>query len=52
VQQSRPELNRIEVMWRLMRHHWLALKRRSKEELEQAVAHVFANFGTQFKMEF
>jgi hypothetical protein len=27
-------------------------KRRSKEELEQAVAHVFANFGTQFKMEF
>ena len=47
-----PELNRIEVMWRLMKHRWLALKRRSKEELEQAVDHVFANFGGQFKMEF
>lgn len=47
-----PELNRIEVMWRLMKHRWLALKRRSKEELEQAVDHVFANFGTQFKMDF
>ncbi|MBS3998298.1 MAG: transposase [Hydrogenophaga sp.] len=30
----------------------LALKRRSKEELEQAVDHVFANFGGQFKIEF
>lgn len=47
-----PELNRIEVMWRLMKHRWLALKRRSKEELEQAVDHVFANFGTKFKMDF
>ncbi|MDO9199732.1 MAG: IS630 family transposase [Hydrogenophaga sp.] len=47
-----PELNRIEVMWRLMKHRWLALKRRSKEELEQAVDHVFANFGGKFKMEF
>jgi transposase len=47
-----PELNRIEVMWRLMKHRWLALQRRSKEELEQAVDHVFANFGGKFKMEF
>lgn len=47
-----PELNRIEVMWRLMKHRWLAFKRRSKEELEQAVDHVFANFGGQFKMDF
>ena len=35
-----------------MKHRWLALKRRSKEELEQAVDHVFANFGGLFKMEF
>jgi predicted SpoU family rRNA methylase len=35
-----------------MKHRWLALKRRSKEELEQAVDHVFANFGGKFKMEF
>lgn len=47
-----PELNRIEVMWRLMKHRWLAFKRRTKEELEQDVDHVFANFGGQFKMTF
>jgi hypothetical protein len=35
-----------------MKHRWLALTRRSKEELEQAVDHVFANFGEKFKMEF
>ena len=47
-----PELNRIEVLWRLMKHHWLALKRRTEAELEQAIDHVFENFGTQFKMDF
>jgi hypothetical protein len=33
-----------------MAHVWC--KRRSKEELEQAVDHVFANFGGKFKMDF
>ncbi|WP_439112890.1 transposase [Hydrogenophaga sp.] len=47
-----PALNRIEVMWRLIKPRWLALRRRSKEELEQAVAPVFANFGRKFKMAF
>lgn len=47
-----PELNRIEVMWRLMKHRWLAVKRRTEEELERAVEHVFEHFGRQFKMEF
>jgi transposase len=47
-----PELNRIETMWRLMKHRWPAVKRRSKEELEQAIDHVFWHFGSQFRMEF
>lgn len=47
-----PKLNRIETMWRLMKHRWLAVKRRTKEALEQAIDHVFAHFGSQFKMEF
>lgn len=47
-----PELNRIETMWRLMKHRWLALKRRTEEELERAIEHVFENFGRQFRMEF
>lgn len=47
-----PELNRMEVMWRLMKHRWLAVKRRTEEELERAVEHVFEHFGRQFKMQF
>ena len=35
-----PELNRIEVMWRLMKHRWLAAKRRTEEELVQAAGAV------------
>lgn len=47
-----PELNRIEVMWRLMKHHWLAAKRRTEEELVRAVEHAFEHLGSQFKMAF
>lgn len=47
-----PELNRIEVLWRLMKHRWLAVKRRTVEELERSVEHVFEHFGSQFKMDF
>jgi transposase len=47
-----PELNRIEVMWRLMKHRWLAAKRRTEAELERAIEHVFEHFGSQFKMDF
>ena len=47
-----PELNRIETMWRLMKHRWMEVKRRTQEELERAVEHIFEHFGSQFKMEF
>ncbi len=35
-----------------MKHRWLEVKRRTKEELERAIDHVFEHFGSQFKMEF
>jgi hypothetical protein len=47
-----PELNRIETLWRLIKHRWMALTWRTKKEMEQAVDLVLANFGDQFKMEF
>jgi hypothetical protein len=33
-----------------MKHRWIALTRRTKEDLEQPVDHVLANIGGQFKM--
>jgi transposase len=47
-----PELNRIEKLWWLMKHRWMALTRRTKEELEQAVDYILTNFGAEFKMKF
>jgi transposase len=47
-----PELNRIEKLWWLMKHRWMALTRRTKDELEQTVNHILTNFGSQFKMTF
>jgi transposase len=47
-----PELNRIAKLWWLMKYRWMALTRRTKEELEQAVDHILTNFGAEFKMKF
>jgi transposase len=47
-----PELNRIEKLWWLMKHRWMALTRRTKAELEHTVNHILDNFGSLFKMEF
>ena len=47
-----PELNRIEKLWWLMKQRWMALTRRTKDELEQTVNHILTNFGSQFKMAF
>ena len=44
--------NASTAMWRLMKHRWMEAKRRTQEELERAVEHVFEHFGSQFKMEF
>ena len=35
-----------------MKHRWIAFTRRTKEELEQTVDQIQANFGGLFKMAF
>jgi transposase len=47
-----PELNRIEKLWWLIKHRWMALTRRTKVDLEQTVNHILTNFGSQSKMAF
>lgn len=47
-----PELNRIETLWRLMKHKWMGVKYREPETLEADVQHIFDNFGTTYCMKF
>lgn len=47
-----PELNRIEKLWYLMKHRWLALRRRDTQELERDIRHILDNFGSIYKMAF
>ena len=47
-----PELNRIEKLWHLMKHTWMAVKHRDAPTLEADVAEILDNFGTTYKMVF
>lgn len=47
-----PELNRIEVLWRLVKHRWMQPKRRDKEELEAEVSSILQAVGTKFHLAF
>ena len=47
-----PELNRIEKLWHLMKHSWMAAKQRDACRLEADVQHIFDNFGTLDKLQF
>ena len=47
-----PELNRIEKLWHLMKHSWMAAKHRDAFRLEADVQHIFDNFGTRYKLRF
>lgn len=47
-----PELNRIEKLWHLMKHTWLAVKCRNSNELETDVDEILDNFGTKYKFQF
>ena len=47
-----PELNRIEKLWYLMKHSWLALTRRDTRTLEADVDCILNSFGTTYKMSF
>ena len=47
-----PELNRIEKLWHLMKHTWMAVKCRNSAELEADVDEILDNFGTKYKFQF
>ena len=47
-----PELNRIEKLWHLMKHTWMAVKCRNSANLEKDVTEILDNFGTKYKFAF
>ena len=47
-----PELNRIERLWHMMKHTWMAVKCRNSEALERDVDEILENFGTKYKFSF
>jgi transposase len=47
-----PELNRIEKLWHLMKHTWMAVKCRNSENLEKDVTDILDNFGSKYKFSF
>jgi transposase len=48
-----PELNLIEILWRIMKYHWIPSSAyRSLSELRKAVDRVFDGFGSDYKINF
>jgi len=47
-----PELNRIEKLWHLMKHTWMAVKCRNSANLENDVTEILNNFGTKYTFDF
>lgn len=47
-----PELNRIETLWRLVKHRWMQPRQRDKVELEAEVTRILQAVGTQYQLAF
>lgn len=48
-----PELNRIEILWRLMKHSWMDFKCRTIDVLINDVSEILDNFGHgKYKLNF
>ena len=47
-----PELNRIEKLWHLMKHTWMAVKCRNSATLENDATEMLDNFGSKYKFSF
>lgn len=47
-----PELHRIETLWPLIKHTWMAAKHRDANTLEADVNAVFDNIGKDFRLAF
>lgn len=47
------ELNRIEILWKMMKHHWLEIKDyQSAQSLEVAVIKIIKNFDLKYSITF
>jgi transposase len=46
------ELNRIEKLWHLVKHRWMAPKHRDAQTLENEVGEVLDSVGTRYRMAF
>ncbi len=47
-----PELNRIEKIWHLIKHKWMAVKHRDAITFEADVNAIFDNIGKDFRLAF
>lgn len=47
-----PELNRIEKLWHLVKHTWMAAKHRDAETLEADVSEILNNVGSRYNLAF
>lgn len=47
-----PELNRIEKLWHLVKHTWMAPRHRNAQTLENDVGEILDNVGTRYHMAF
>lgn len=47
-----PELNRIENLWHLVKHRWMAPKHRNAQPLENDMGEILDNVGTRYHMAF
>jgi len=48
-----PELNKIEILWRFIKYHWLPFSSyKCHNNLKENLIHILKNFGTEFKINF
>jgi transposase len=48
-----PELNRIEILWRMIKYHWIPWKAYTDfESLLEAVNHILINVGAKYRLTF
>ncbi len=47
-----PELNRIETLWRLVKHRWMQPRHRNKAELEAEVTLILQEVGARYQLAF
>lgn len=48
-----PELNKIEILWKQVKHDWLSINDwLSAEKLKEAVLNIWLSFGEKYKINF